>query len=157
ADAVEIGPWGRTQHDAPRHLWGAKLPAAGTKLGTGPESSDLYYLATDHDTVVYLDPAASRLKHAPLGLGRLNLLCEILGNRARLWAVPEGDSGLRRLSFTSILGEVRLEPGRGEADHEVARIATNLIIGLRIGQFFLSAELDGLIYNNRTQCQRWEH
>jgi len=73
AGAVEIGPWGVERHDAPPHLAGIKL--AGAKRETGPESDDLYYLATDHDTVVYLDPEASRLRHAPLGLGRLNLLC----------------------------------------------------------------------------------
>ena len=156
AGAVEIGPWGVERHDAPPHLAGIKLAGAAAKRETGPESDDLYYLATDHDTVVYLDPEASRLRHAPLGLGRLNLLCEILDGRARLWAAPDGGSGLRRLSFAAELGEIRLEPERGEADHRVVPI-TDLIIGLRIGQFFLSADLDGLVRNNRQLCQRWEH
>jgi hypothetical protein len=156
AEAVEIGPWGLEQHDVPPHLAGIKLAGAAAKQETGPESEDLYYLATDHDTVVYLDWVASRRRHAPLGLGRLNLLCEVLGSRARLWAAPDGGSGLRRLSFASDLGEIRLEPERGEADHGVAPI-TDLIIGQRIGALFLSADLDGLVRNNRPLCQRWEH
>jgi hypothetical protein len=155
-EAVTIDRWGVREHGEPPHLGGIKLEFDAMAAGAAPESQNLFYLVTDHDTMVYLDQQTSHLKHAPLGIAPLNLVLQTVGSQARVWTVLEEGSELRQLHFSSHDGTVNPELGRSAPDCGILPIA-DLVFGVRIGEHYLSASVDGLIHNDRPHCQRWEH
>jgi hypothetical protein len=156
AEAVTIDRWGVKEHGEPPHLTGIKLKLDAMTEGSAPESQDLFHLVTDHDTIVYLDQQTWHLKHAPLGIAPLNILLEIVGSQARLWTVLDEEAALRQLRFSSHDGTVNPELGRSAPDCEILQIA-DLVFGVRIGERYLSAGVEGLVHNDSPHCYRWEH
>ena len=63
---------------------------------------------------------------------------------------------LRELHFPSHDGTVNPQLGRSAPNCEILPIA-DLVFGVRIGERYLSAGVDGLVSNDRPHCQRWEH
>ncbi len=100
------------------------------------EASRLYYLITDHDTVVYHDAAEGVLKHAPLGIAPLNTCAELLDRNVRLWV---GDSP----SWSSPL------------EYEMQWFLEGTI-SLGANGIFVGADLDGYARLNRPECLQWE-
>jgi hypothetical protein len=156
AEAVAIDRWGVKEHDEPPHLATIELELDAMPEGSAPESQDLFHMVTDHDTIVYLDHQTWHLKHAPLGIAPLNLVLETVGSHARIWAVFDEGSELCQLHFLSNDGTVKPERSRSVPDCGILPIA-DLVFGVRIGEHYLSAGLDGLVRNDRLHCQRWEH
>ena len=156
AEAVAIDRWGVKEHDEPPHLASIELELDAMPEGSAPESHDLFHMVTDHDTIVYLDLGTWHLRHAPLGIAPLNLVLETVGSQARIWAVLDEGLELRELHFPSHDGTVNPQLGRSAPNCEILPIA-DLVFGLRIGERYLSASVDGLVSNDRPHCQRWEH
>jgi hypothetical protein len=156
AEAVEIGPWGASGHGEPPHLRAITLGAGAMREDAGPQSHDLFHLVTDHDTIVYLDMATRRLRHAPLGIAPFNFLLEIVGSQARLWMVSDQAAGLSQLHLSGFDGSVDPLPGRSPPDCELLPIA-NLVFGIRIGERYLSAGVEGHVHIENAYCHRWEH
>jgi hypothetical protein len=115
-----------------------------------------YFLATCHDTIIYLDLDAKRLSHNPFGIAPLNLYLEIKGgSRARLIGCDPVSSADLPISITRDTGDVCWSSESAEADLGVQHFSDGSI-GIKRNDFYLAADLDGLVRNNRTWCRLFE-
>ena len=113
------------------------------------ESKDQYYLVTHHDTLVFVDEHLKLLRHAPFGIAPLNLVIELDNRRGRFVVKRQ------QLPVATSPGQVIAQLGRGNADCEVEAFADGSI-GVRAGERYLSADMDGVVRNNRGVCLDWE-
>src|SRR5207248_8888121 len=81
--------------------------------------SDMYYLVSHHDTILYVDEDAQRLRHAPFGVAPLNLVLELAGPRGRLIMRNGSSSKGLQASFTPSTREIRTGPGRADLDFDI--------------------------------------
>jgi hypothetical protein len=114
-----------------------------------------FFLVTSHDTIIYLDLAAKRLCHNPFGIAPLNLYLEITGSRARLVGYDPVSSADIPLSITRDSGEISELSEPASADLDVQHLSDGSI-GIKRNDFYLAADLDGLVRNNRTWCRLFE-
>jgi hypothetical protein len=115
-----------------------------------------YYLISHHGTVLYIHSAGSlSLRHASLELASLNLVLEIEDARARLLMVENSASGVRQVSFVRTKGEIHAQSSRTDFDCDIVTFADGSV-GIRLRDKYVSANLDGMVRNNRTWCREWE-
>ena len=116
----------------------------------------MYYLVSHHDTILYVDEDAQRLRHAPFGVAPLNLVLELAGPRGRLMMRKGSSSEDRHVSFTQSAGEMRTQPGRAALDLHIETFADDSI-GIRAGEHYVGADQIGGVRNDVTWCREWEH
>ncbi len=138
-----------------RRLKGADWWPERANHSRSVDDHDRYFLATCHDTIVYLDLAAKRLCHNPFGIAPLNLYLEITGSRARLIGYDPVSSADIPISITRDSGEIRGSSEPAGAGLEVQHFSDDSI-GIKRNDFYLVAELDGLVRNNRRWCRLFE-
>jgi hypothetical protein len=119
------------------------------------DTQGYYYLISHHNTIVYVDVAAQCLRHAPLGTAPLNLLLEIDGERARLVMKDERSRHLRQVSIEQPSGKINEHIGNAELEYFVETFDEG-VVGLRVREQYVSADLDGRVRNNRALCRAWE-
>jgi hypothetical protein len=108
-----------------------------------------------HDTILYVDEDAQRLRHAPFGVAPLNLVLELAGPRGRLMMRKGSSSEDRQVSFTQSAGEIRTQPGRAALDLHIETFADDSI-GIRAGEHYVGADQIGGVHNDRDWCREWE-
>ncbi len=116
---------------------------------------DKYYLISHHDTILYVDFAARRLCHGPFGIAPLNVFLELTGSRGRLILSENNALEDRPISVARLSGEFCSQSDTASSDLQIESFADGSI-GIRISQFYLSADLDGLVRNDRTWCRAFE-
>jgi hypothetical protein len=115
----------------------------------------MYYLVSHHDTILYVDEHAQRLRHAPFGVAPLNLVLELADPRGRLMMRKGSSSEDRQVSFTQSAGEIRTQPGRVALDLHIETFADDSI-GIRAGEHYVGADQIGGVHNDRDWCREWE-
>src|SRR5580704_19756074 len=115
----------------------------------------MYYLVSHHDTILYVDEDAQRLRHAPFGVAPLNLVLELADPRGRLMMRKGSSSEDRQVSFTQSAGEIRTQPGRVALDLHIETFADDSI-GIRAGEHYVGADQIGGVHNDRDWCREWE-
>jgi hypothetical protein len=115
----------------------------------------MYYLVSHHDTILYVDEDAQRLRHAPFGVAPLNLVLELAGPRGRLMMRKGSSSEDRQVSFAQSAGEIRTQPGRAALDLHIETFADDSI-GIRAGEHYVGADQIGGVRNDITWCREWE-
>ena len=123
--------------------WRAAEELIGLARSVDPQT--LFYLVTEHDTVVHFDPGGQELRHGPLGIAPLHTCAELLDDRVRLWvgAVDGRDPPDDARRWVSPL-DFRLE---WFFDGTVALVADGN---------YLRASIDGSARNDRQVCLEWE-
>jgi len=115
---------------------------------------DRFFLVTHHDTIVYLDEAAERLGHGPLGIVPLNLVFEPDGGTGRLVFLGQSPVAERGMSPTTAAGDVR-PPDAAPFLFRVDRYPDDKV-ALRANGLYLAADLDGAVRADRTWCRAFE-
>jgi hypothetical protein len=115
----------------------------------------MYYLVSHHDTILYVDEDAQRLRHAPFGIAPLNLVLELTSPRGRLIMRRVSSSEGRQVSFTQSAGEIRTGPRRAVPDLHIETFADDSI-GIRAGEHYVGADQIGGVHNDVTWCREWE-
>ena len=115
----------------------------------------MYYLVSHHDTILYVDEEARRLRHAPFGIAPLNLVLELTGPQGRLMMRRGSSSEVRQVSFTQSAGEIRTGPRRADPDLHIETFADDSI-GIRAGERYMRADQIGGVHNDRDWCRDWE-
>jgi len=118
-------------------------------------SPDRYYLISHFDTILYVDEAAQRLRHAPFGIAPLNLALELAGPQGRLIFLENNPTGYRKLSFALSTGEIRLLSDSADPDIQIESFADGSI-GLRTCELYVAADLDGMVRSDRPWCRAFE-
>jgi hypothetical protein len=117
---------------------------------------DRFFLVTHHDTIVYFDDATQRIRHQPLGIAPLNLAAELAGACMRLVVAAGGDPPRERLvSFIQSDGAIGFPASNDAAAMTVETFADGGV-GLRCGDHYVVADLDGLVRNDRPWCRAFE-
>lgn len=114
-----------------------------------------HYLISYHNTVLYADPVGECLRHAPLGVAQLNLVLELRGNRGRLIMKGNSPSQTRQVSLTQSSSKICIQKERIDFDCHIDAFADDCV-GVRAGEQYLAADLDGIVRNNRGWCREWE-
>jgi hypothetical protein len=120
-----------------------------------PENQNQYYLASHHDTILCVAEGAHRLCHLPFGIAPMNLVLELAGQRGRLLTMDDHSAVLRQVSFSQPTGEIRLQEGRGQLDLDIETFSDGSI-GMRQGAWYVVAEMDGFVRNDRDWCLEFE-
>jgi hypothetical protein len=115
---------------------------------------DRFFLVTHHDTIVYLDETAERLRHGPLGIAPLNLVFEPDGGIGRLVFLGQSLGAERAVSPSTAAGDVSLV-GAAPFLFGVDRFPDENV-GLRANGLYLAADLDGAVRADRTWCRAFE-
>ncbi len=115
----------------------------------------MYYLVSHHDTILYVDEDAQRLRHAPFGIAPLNLVLELTGPRGRLMTRKGSLSEDRQVSFTRSTGEIRTGPRIADPDLHIETFADDSI-GIRASEHYVGADQIGGVHNVRDWCRDWE-
>jgi hypothetical protein len=128
-----------------------------TPEGDADQSVDheRYFLVSHHDTILFLDEAARRLGHAPFGIAPMNVVIELVGRRGRLLCPGRDIVDGRTVTFAAPTGEVRMDIGYAEDDLAIEYFFEGSI-GVRTGDFYLCADLDGFVHNDRRWCRQFE-
>jgi hypothetical protein len=113
-------------------------------------SEDLYYLVTHHDTVIYLDRAAQRLRHGPFGVVPVNLVVGLAEAAADLVVLGEPGLGRARLAFASPGGDTR-SLSEGDVEH-----CPDGSVGLRAAGLYVGAEMNGDVRGDKPWCRQYE-
>jgi hypothetical protein len=117
-----------------------------------PDLSSLYYLVSAHDTIVYMDADAQRVRHGPFGTVPLNLVLQLAGSMGRLLIK---DDHVKQISFSEPAGVIPTKTEHGHFDCQIETFPDNTI-GIRLDERYLSADMDRLAKCDRISCQRWE-
>jgi hypothetical protein len=124
-------------------------------VGTGPAQTGDPTHARHHDTVLYVDKSSRRFRHAPLGIAVLNLVLEVVGSRGRLILRGDSPSKTHQVSFAQSTGEIRAQEGRADLEYDIETFADE-IIGLRMGQKYVGADITGIVQNHLDWCREWK-
>jgi hypothetical protein len=114
-----------------------------------------YYFVSHHNTVLYIDEDSNRLRHAPLGTARLNFLLELNGDRAQLMVTGRSPSEKLPASFALENDEIRVYAGAPDLACVVERLPGDEV-AIRIGERYVTADLDWVARNSRDWCREWE-
>jgi hypothetical protein len=142
----------------------AEFPPAPSRANTAPAQEPLggpkppdatgqnhYFLVSHHNTLLYADREQQRLRHAGLGSAPWNLVIERSGADARLLMLGDENDNPLPISLVHPTGEFHT----GAMDYLVETL-DNGRISLKVGGNYLSADLDGLVRNDRAWCREWE-
>jgi hypothetical protein len=142
----------------------AELPGAPSRAYAAPAQESLggpkppdaagqnhYFLVSHHNTLLYADREQRRLRHAGLGSAPWNLVIERFGADVRLLMLGDENDDLRPISLVHPTGEFRT----GVMDYLVETLEDGRV-SLKVGRNYLSADLDGLVRNDRAWCREWE-
>ena len=114
-----------------------------------------YYLISHHNTVSYVDEASKHLRHAAPGTAQPNLIFEIEGDRARAMVIDASLPDRRRIALEREGDEIRAQYDDRDINFVVDKLPHGKV-AVRLGTFYLSADLDGVVRNNRDWCREWE-
>jgi hypothetical protein len=131
---------------------GAWWPSPHPEHAAAP---DRYFLVTHHDTIVYFDNATQRIRHLPLGIAPLNLAGELVSGSLRFVLTRADPPRERLVSFVDSDGTIGFAEDDRSAELTVETFA-DCAVGLRRGDRYVAADLDGLVRNDRAWCRAFE-
>ena len=114
-----------------------------------------YYLLSHHNIILYVDNESKRVRHAPFGTARLNVVLELASGGGQLRVIGRSPSEWLRVSLEREGDEIRIQAGDDDLDGAIRRLPDGLV-GIRIGEFYASADFDGVVRSNRFWCREWE-
>lgn len=108
-----------------------------------------YHLVSHHGTILYADIAGARILHAPLSSARANLALEFVDSIGRLIVLADSSA------TSPPENELAALIIRGGLDCRIEQFGDGSV-GIRVGESYLSADLDGVVRNDRDWCREWE-
>jgi hypothetical protein len=118
-------------------------------------ADDRYFIASSHGTILYADPDAPCVRHAPLTSAPLNLVLQLNGSRGRLIMTGESSSEQNQIRFAHQGSDILMGAESREFDCVITGVADDGI-SIRIGKQYLSADRDGVVRHDRASYRDGE-
>ena len=115
----------------------------------------LFKLTTYHETELYFDEETRQICHARGDKFPKNLVLEIIDRRGRLLVFGSSFAHVCQVHFFAEKKKLDLQKGVSELNLDIARI-DNQTIAIQNNGFFLAADSDGIVRNDREWCREWE-